>query len=61
MAGSTLLRDGSSRGVWLKFMGGGGTWLMWQVVASCTCSVATSNIGSMRMHTPTTTAQLVVT
>ena len=61
MAGSTLLRDGSSRGLWLKFMRGGGTWFMWQVVVSCTCSVASSNMGSMRMHTPTITAQLVVT
>ena len=61
MGGSTLLRDGSSRGVWLKFMWGGWTWLMWQVVVSCTCSVASSNMGSMRMHIPTTTAQLAVT
>ena len=61
MVGSTLLRDGSSRGVWLKFMQGGRTWLMWQVVARCTYSVASSKIGSMRMHTPTIRAQLVVT
>ena len=53
MAGSTLLRDGSSRAVWLKFMRGGGTWLMWFMVVSCTCSVDSSNMGSMRMHTPT--------
>ena len=61
MAGSTLLRDGSSRGLWLKLMQGGGTWLMWQVVTSCTCSVASSNMGNMRMHTTTSTAQLAVT
>ena len=56
IADSTLLRDGSSKGVWLKVMQGGGIRLMWQVVVSCTCSVASSNIGSMRMHTPTITA-----
>ena len=29
---------------------------MWQVVVSCICSVASSNMGSMTMHTPTITA-----
>ena len=61
MAGSTLLGNGS-RWVWPKVMWW--TWLMLFVqymVVSCTCSVASSNMGSMRMHTPTITAQLVVT
>ena len=61
MAGSTLLRDGSTRGVWLRDTG---LWLMWfmgQVVVSCTCSVASSNIGTMRRHTAKITARVGVT
>ena len=59
MAGSTLLRNGS-KWVWLEVMWHAWTWwrFMWQVVISCTCSVASSNVGSIRMHTPTITAQL---
>ena len=61
MAGSTLLRDGSTRGVWLRDKG---PWLMGfmrQVVVRCTCSVASSNMGSMKMHTPQITARVGVT
>ena len=56
MAGSILLRDGSMRGVCLIVM-----WCGWthhlpnrmtgSVVASCTCSSATTAIGSMKIHT----------
>ena len=55
MAGSTLFRNGSMRGVWLKVVGRG--WIhhwsmgfMWCVVVSCTCSAATTNIGSIKIH-----------
>ena len=52
MAGSTLLRDGSARGVWLRDGGPSLTGFMRLVVVRCTCSVASSNMGSMRRHTP---------
>ena len=61
MAGSTLLRDGSTRGLWLRDRG---PWLMRfmrQVVVRCTCSVASSNMGSMKMDTPQITAPVGVT
>ena len=68
MAGSTLLRDGicSDSGMWLKVMQtrDRGHWLMGfmrQVVVSCTCSVASSNTGSMRIHTPQMSAWAGVT
>ena len=62
MAGNTLLGNGS-KWVWLEVMWCRWTWLMELVqnmVVSCACSVASSNMGSMRMHTPTITAQLGV-
>ena len=61
MAGSTLLRDGSTRGVWLRDTGPWLTGFMRQVVVRCTCSVASSNMGSMKMRTPQITARVGAT
>ena len=64
MAGSTLLRGGSTRGVGLKVTGDRGPWLMGfmrQVVVRRTCSVASSNMGSMRRQTAQITAWAWVT
>ena len=60
MAGSTLLGNGS-KWVWLKVTWRGLMEFVQYMVVSCACLVASSNIGNMRMHTPTITAQLVVT
>ena len=56
MAGSMLLRDGSTRGACLKVVWRGWMhhWSMgfrWSVVARCACSAVTANIGSMITHT----------
>ena len=55
MTGSTLFRDGSMRGtclkvVWCRWIH---HWSMGFIVASCTCSAATTNIGSMKIHMAT--------
>ena len=55
MAGSMLFRDGSMRGaclqgVWCGWIHHWSTGFMWAVVASCTCSAVTTNIGSMKIH-----------
>ena len=66
MAGSTLLRDGSMKGLCLKVVWCG--WIhdwsmgfMWSVAASCTCSAATTNIGSMKIHMASSKAWLGTT
>ena len=60
MAGSVLLRDGSIKWVYLKMWHG---WthhlpnrMTGSAVASCTCSSATTAIGSMKMHAAKTKA-----
>ena len=55
MSGSMLLRDGSMREACLKVVQHGrihdrSMGFMWSVVASCRCSAATTNIGSIKTH-----------
>ena len=56
MAGSTLLKDGSMRGVCLKVVWRGwmhhwSMWSMWAVAAIRACSAVTTNSGSIIIHT----------
>ena len=52
MAGSTLLRYSSMKGTCLKrgLIHHWSVEFMWSAVASCTCSAATTNIGSIKIH-----------
>ena len=66
MAGSTLFRDGSIRGAYLKVAWCRWThrWsmgFMWSVVANCMYSAATTNIGSIKIHMAIGKAWLGVT
>ena len=56
MTGSMLLRDGSTRGaclkvVWRRWTHHWSMELIWSVAARCACSAATTNVGSMVIHT----------